>query len=324
MERQHIEKIIWEIINENHELGDQVGGSGHKATIYANLLDLSTEESEDDVLKVTFQYSIIRESEFTVYSEDADPEDIYEQTITIKNQHMTSKEQLVQIKSAFNPENFEIHGFDDDHWFDRLDAAYKKGYTELEQRDAIRYFHSKDDFPAKLLTPSKSFNLKYFPKSMWENHLKVLKKWIDREDVKLFFCRLIDDPNWPGYGFAWNTLKDTISTSIPVIEKQIAASSNDPDQVTLLKELKEETILYEQSITQLIIDEIKDIYSNQYPEFRKTEITIIRISPRYERGYFVYEAKFLVKNSYFKKDKSSTEMWPFIIDNNRASLHQNK
>jgi len=87
----------------------------------------------------------------------------------------------------------------DRYWFDRLDRSYDKEYTPEQNKKAIEYFHAKKELPAYLLTPEKSFDLKFFPKSMWEDHLKVLVKWINKEEVKEFFCtplydRLCDFP----------------------------------------------------------------------------------------------------------------------------------
>ncbi|MCP4460688.1 MAG: hypothetical protein GY816_22095 [Cytophagales bacterium] len=316
MERQDIEKSIQAIINTNHQLGEQVGGSGHKATIYADILDLNTEELADSILKVSFKYAISRESEFTVYTEDDDLGDVYVQAFSIKNQKVIHIEPPVQVQSSMNPKDFITPDLDDD-WFDKLDAAYDKGYSEQDNQAAIDYFQSKDEFPKKLLTPTESYNLKLFPKSMWENNLKVLVKWIEREDVKEYFCKLIDDPNWPGFSFAWNTLKSSISSSIPMIEKFIK-SGQDSDHVTILEELKEETIQYEKHVRQVIFQTLGEIYHKQHPESKETRFTIIQLTPVYKEGIIIYEVQFKIISK--NQNQLLIETWSFAIENDMAVL----
>jgi len=138
------------------------------------------------------------------------------------------------------PDNNETPSEEDKYWFDRLDSSYDKGYSQEENEKAIEYFHAKKEFPKYLLTPEKSFDLKRFPKSMWEDHLKVLVKWIKREEIKDYFCSYIDDPNWPGYQYAYDTLLNLVSGSLPSIERAIESQKNDPDVLERLHELKED------------------------------------------------------------------------------------
>ena len=78
------------------------------------------------------------------------------------------------------------------------------------------------------------------PKSMWENILRALEKWIDREPVARHFLEHLADPNWPGYGFAFETLLAQGERILPLLDETIADNENDPGMVEELEYLREE------------------------------------------------------------------------------------
>ena len=177
MDKLEIENLIIEQINKSCKLGEQTGGSGHKAHVDACVHNIEQEDQEDSSIKVTYQYSIFRESEFTVHEENDPEPDIFENEMIIRDNKVISNKQTRVIQSSFEPIPMpEFPSKEDKYWFDRLDVSYDKGYTKEETKNAIEYFHAKKDFPTYLLTPRESFDLNIFHKSIWESHLKVLVK----------------------------------------------------------------------------------------------------------------------------------------------------
>ncbi len=135
------------------------------------------------------------------------------------------------------------HSADDHYWFDRLDAAYVKDHDLPTQQQAIAYFRKKEHPPEYLLKTEAGFFFeepKRIPKSMWENILRVLEKWIDREQVVLFFLQHLADPNWPGAGFAFDTLMNQGEKILPLLDREIEDNQADPGMVEELEYLREE------------------------------------------------------------------------------------
>jgi len=130
---------------------------------------------------------------------------------------------------------------DDFYWFERLDASYERNFSEAEQQRAIEYFQAAEKLPRYLLEPTEYFKIKFLPKSCWENILKVLLKWFETEpEVRQYFCQFIDDPNWPGYKYAYDILLLHQNKSLPAIEETISKNQNNRDLVENLEELKDE------------------------------------------------------------------------------------
>ena len=132
---------------------------------------------------------------------------------------------------------------DDRYWFDRLDAAYGRNHDLPTQRQAIAYFREKEHPPQFLLKseagifPGAAMGT---PKSMWRNILAVLEQWIDREPVVRFFLQHLADPNWPGHGFAFETLLGQGKKILPLVEEEIEDHQNDQGMVLELEYLREE------------------------------------------------------------------------------------
>lgn len=145
------------------------------------------------------------------------------------------------MEKAKNPP--QEHSADDHYWFDRLDAAHAKNHDLPTQREAIAYFREKADPPGFLLKTEAGFDpgeAMYVPKSMWENILKALDKWIDREQVVRFFLQHLADTNWPGWGFAFKTLSAQGDRILPLLDNEIENNEGDSDLVGELKYLREE------------------------------------------------------------------------------------
>lgn len=135
------------------------------------------------------------------------------------------------------------HSADDRYWFDRLDAAYARNHDMETQQQAIAYFREKEQPPDFLLkTETEIFpgESMYIPKSMWENILRALEKWIDREQVVRFFLQHLTDANWPGYGFAFETLLGQGKRILPLLDEEIEDNQDDPGTVEELEYLREE------------------------------------------------------------------------------------
>ena len=129
---------------------------------------------------------------------------------------------------------------EDIYWFERLDASYAKAYPKEVQCEAIAYFHAKNEFPNWLLRPNKTDGLPPFSKALWENHLQVLQKWLDRTDVRKYFIAHIDDPNWPGFVYVWDQLIGLGEAVLPLIDLAIAEEDANLDRREWLEDLKEE------------------------------------------------------------------------------------
>ncbi|MCH8075566.1 MAG: hypothetical protein IIC64_07065 [SAR324 cluster bacterium] len=131
---------------------------------------------------------------------------------------------------------------DDRYWFDRLDAAHARNHDLSTQRQAMAYFRKKK-LPPDLLLKSEaggSGEAMWIPKSMWGNILKVLEKWIGRDQVVLFFLQHLADPNWPGHGFAFEALLRQGKRILPLLEAEIEHNKGDRGMVEELEYLREE------------------------------------------------------------------------------------
>jgi hypothetical protein len=128
---------------------------------------------------------------------------------------------------------------DDAYWYARLDASYAANFSQKIQDQAIAYFRRKKR-PAKILFNGGAY------KPSWENILKCLQKWLPERDIVERFVDAMADPNWPGAGYAYESLAKGGKDIIPVLKKVLKEESADPDSL--------EDITY-------IIDDIKAMYS---------------------------------------------------------------
>lgn len=141
------------------------------------------------------------------------------------------------------PSPVKSNNADDNYWFDRLDAAYDRNHDQQTQQQAIAYFREKADPPEFLLNSQadlSSVERIRIPKSMWENMLRVLEKWIGREQIVKFFVQHLADANWPGYRFAFETLLHQGEKILPLVEAEIENNQGDRDWVEELEYLREE------------------------------------------------------------------------------------
>lgn len=131
---------------------------------------------------------------------------------------------------------------EDLYWFDRLDAAHARDHGLPAQQQAIAYFRDKEHPPDFLLNFQGgvfSAEAPWPAKSMWGNILKVLEKWIGQEQVARFFLGHLADPNWPGHGFAFETLLHQGKKILPLVEEEIEDNQEDRGMVEELESLRD-------------------------------------------------------------------------------------
>ena len=126
----------------------------------------------------------------------------------------------------------------DRYWFARLNASYAAGYSKAEQQAAIAYFQGKPILPAYLLQPELHFGREAFSKAVWENHLRALHPWLATPEVTSYFIQHLDDPNWPGFRFAWEALVNLGRPVILLLDEFIDSTCHDYHQKRVWEELK--------------------------------------------------------------------------------------
>jgi len=70
MDEKSIEKIVREQIEKVEKLGDQAGGSGHMGHISYRIDGIKTKELEDGNREVSYDYTLMVETEFTYYPDN--------------------------------------------------------------------------------------------------------------------------------------------------------------------------------------------------------------------------------------------------------------
>ena len=68
--KEEVLEIINKHIEADEKLGDQAGGSGHMGFVSCNLDKYKTKQISEDVLEITYQYTIFIETEFTYYPDN--------------------------------------------------------------------------------------------------------------------------------------------------------------------------------------------------------------------------------------------------------------
>ena len=210
----------------------------------------------------------------------------------------------------------------EDHYhFLRLDAAYDKAYSNEEIKAAIQYFHQKGEFPAYLLDPKTAFGLDRFRKSFWKNHLIVLEKWIDRREVMDFFVGIIDDENWPGYVFAWDSLVAMFSWSKPSIEKALE-ECQEVGRRKQLMELLEAIDHKEKELRSAINGWISAELGQRYSRHPQPDIFINRLNPVWGDAEvrIVYHVEFKVIKAH--NDIPPEGLWTVREQDGRIALYR--
>jgi len=80
---EQIEDIVRRYIESKEKLGTHSGGSGHMSDISYNIDDISEPEDCEEGCSVTFQYTIVVISEFTVWPDNPPSEHRYAKKIII-------------------------------------------------------------------------------------------------------------------------------------------------------------------------------------------------------------------------------------------------
>jgi len=70
MDEQKVEQIVRNQIETIEKLGDQAGGSGHKGHITYRVDDIQTSLLEDGSTEVSYNYTLMVETEFTYYPDN--------------------------------------------------------------------------------------------------------------------------------------------------------------------------------------------------------------------------------------------------------------
>lgn len=85
--KSKIEKIVTRVITHDEKLGNTVGGSGHKGYTSFELTTLGNPSKRQfkgrDAWEITFNYTIITETEFTYYPDNPPHEYAYQKKIII-------------------------------------------------------------------------------------------------------------------------------------------------------------------------------------------------------------------------------------------------
>ncbi len=86
--KDEILKIINKEIEADEKLGDQVGGSGHMGYVSCKLDDYKTKQISEDLLEITYRYTIFIETEFTYYPDNPPMEYHQKKVIRVNRQKL--------------------------------------------------------------------------------------------------------------------------------------------------------------------------------------------------------------------------------------------
>lgn len=108
LSESEIEDIIKNKIDQDEGLGDQVGGSGHLGYVSYTIDNISqpkrVETDKGDGWEITYDYTLIVETEFTYYPDNPPREYKYKKTIILDNNgKIISESPKEATNSPFSP-----------------------------------------------------------------------------------------------------------------------------------------------------------------------------------------------------------------------------